>query len=482
MSDLCGLIPAAGKGTRAYPYTKKTPKSMLEINGEPNLLRNIVLMRDELNISKIYIVVGHQGDVIRERMGDGSGLGVHITYIQNDCIEKGLAYSILLGRKHIKDYFVVILSDECYVDSNHNEILSLDYRSFPATISIMEVDNKELIKRNYSVEMQDGKVLRLLEKPTETRNNILGCGTFVFHPRVFQAIEDAFNSTEGGAVDLITVLNGLCARGENVGAFQLQGRYVNINDRDSLQLAKYYVRDQQFDGCVTTLLIYSEGNEKDIGFTINQYRKSGHIDLIYVLLPHECAVEDEVRDCGVEIIKCPPGIDDYGEKITYGLERVPGDIFILTEADYSFSYRDLSKLMVYIKEADMVIGTRTTRQLIRQRSHMRGIVRMANIMLAKLMELLCWKHECRFTDVGCTFRAVWESTFRKIRVNLVTPGPEFSVEMILEILRARDRIIEIPVNYYGKSYSLYRKYQNIYTFFKMLYVICQRSLKSHLRD
>jgi hypothetical protein len=278
-------------------------------------------------------------------------------------------------------------------------------------------------------------------------------------------------------------MGDLCRNGgEVIKYFKLTGKYVNINDRDSLQLAKYYVRDQLLEKCIISLLIYSEGNEEDITFTINQYKKSKNIDHIYVLSPSMSQIDDEVRSCGVEIIKCPPEIDLYGEKIKYGLESIPGDILVITEADYSFSYRDLSKLLVYLKEADMVIGTRTTRQLIRQRSHMRGIVRIANIMLAKWLELLFWRFDCRFTDVGCTFRAVWRSSFDKIKNHLITRGPQFSVEMTMEMLRARDRIIEIPVNYYGKSYSLYRKYQKLRTFFKMLFLICFRGFVHYLKD
>ncbi|MCI5139284.1 MAG: nucleotidyl transferase, partial [Candidatus Electrothrix sp. AR1] len=37
MKKLYGLIPAAGKGTRARPFTSALPKSMLDINGVPNL-------------------------------------------------------------------------------------------------------------------------------------------------------------------------------------------------------------------------------------------------------------------------------------------------------------------------------------------------------------------------------------------------------------------------------------------------------------
>lgn len=482
MNKLCGLIPAAGKGTRAYPYTKRKPKSMLDINGNPNLLRNIILMRDSLKITDIFVVVGYYGDAIKEYFGDGSKYNVNITYIENDCLDKGLAYSVFLGKQYIDDHFVVILSDECYVGSNHHELLAHSYKDALATITIKEIDDKELIRKNYSVEIENGRVVRLIEKPKEVRNYILGCGTFVFSPEIFSYLDKAFNSSNDGNVDLITLIDELCGKGERINYFELSGNYVNINDRDSLHLANYYEREHTFDKNIISLLISSEGYEEDIDFTIGRYKKSSDIDNIYVVLPHENGVEDKVRSCGAEVIKCPPEITQYGEKLKYGMSNCPGDIFILTLANYSFSYRDISKLLAYLREADMVVGTRTTRQLIQQRSNMRGIVRVANVMLAKVLELAWLSFDCSFSDVGCVFSAVWKNTFFKVKDNLKSRGPQFSVEMTMEILRARDKIIEIPVNYYGRSYSVYRIHQNPATFFKMLYTICSRSLSHHLKE
>jgi len=482
MKKLCGLIPAAGKGTRAYPYTKSTPKSLLEINGMPNLQRLILLMRDSMNIKDIYIVIGYHGEVIKDYLGDGSQLDVNLTLISNNHLDKGLAYSVLLGKKFIDDYFLVMLSDECYVNSNHNEILSFPYDDSLATITFKKVDDAALIKKNYSVKTVDDRVEKLIEKPTELINNYLGLGTFLFSPQIFKFLEDAFNESGNDFVDLVSLVDKCISEGETVRPFEIKGNYVNINDRDSLQLAKYYVREKLVDNISTSLLISSEGNEEDITYTINQYKKSEYINNIYVLLPHKNSLHNEVSESGVQIITCPPGIELYGEKLKYGLEQMEGDIFIITVANYSFSYRDIPKLFAYLKEADMVLGTRTTRQLIQLRSHMKGIVRFANVLLAKFIELLWWNFECRFTDVGCTYRAFWKSSFYKIKDNLNSKGPEFSIEMKLELLRARDRIIEIPINYYGKSYSLYQKYQNVNSALRMFFLIIKKSVAHYVKD
>jgi hypothetical protein len=164
----------------------------------------------------------------------------------------------------------------------------------------------------------------------------------------------------------------------------------------------------------------------------------------------------------------------YGEKLKYAMAEAPGDILILAEADYSFASRDINKLLTYLREADMVVGTRTTRQLIEQGSTMRGIVRTANVLLAKLIELLWWRKESRFTDVGCTFRAIWKSTFDALADDLQGTGAEFSAEMMIEFVQQRKQVIEIPVNYFNRSQSLQRAYQHPQTFVRFFNLICRK--------
>ena len=161
---------------------------MLEINGVPNLERTIRLMREQLNISDIFIVIGYYGQIIKDYFNDGSPFNVNITYIQNDFINKGLAYSILLGKEYSNNSFVVILSDECYVDSNHSELIHRSSENALATISVMEVDNYELIKQSYSVEICKDRITKLTEKPQTIVNNLLGCGTFLFNPREYSDV------------------------------------------------------------------------------------------------------------------------------------------------------------------------------------------------------------------------------------------------------------------------------------------------------
>ena len=74
-----GMILAAGLGTRLAPLTEKTPKPLIEIGGEPLIVRQILQLK-EGGVSDIVINLHHLGEMIFNRVGNGGKYGVQIQY------------------------------------------------------------------------------------------------------------------------------------------------------------------------------------------------------------------------------------------------------------------------------------------------------------------------------------------------------------------------------------------------------------------
>lgn len=465
---MIGVILAAGRGTRAYPYSKGIPKSMVDVGGKPNLERVLAIMRDQLHVTRIVIVIGAYGDQVRDYFGDGSRFGVAIVYVENDAIERGLGYSLLLTRPYADDYVCVMLADECYVDSNHEEILTTDYRSCLATCAVRVTTDQRLIKENYAVYAEEGLVQRMVEKPKHSDGALLGLGTFMVSPRFYEHLDAALAS--GLSSDPVSVLGRLCEAGERIGAFHLRGLYVNINNRDSLNLAGIHVRARDFLTRTLGLALIMKGSIEATARSIEEFRALGRFHQIVLVVPPGIAFPDAAA--GVECVSAPS--PRYGDMMRTGFDAVSADILICAQSDGSCRARDVPKFLEYLKEADFVVGTRTTRQLVEQGTNMRGLVRFAHILLAKSLEVVWWGYEPRFTDSGCTFRAIWSSTYRLIRGNLRTSGPEYSVEMFLETLKCRRRIIEIPVNFAVPRKGVREPDQTLRAFVSMLLLIVRR--------
>lgn len=468
---MIGIIPAAGRGTRAYPYTKGIPKGMIDVAGRPNLERVVAVLRDKLRVSRIVIILGAFGEQIRAHFGDGSSVGVPITYVENNDVERGLGYSLLLARSHVDDYACVMLSDECYVNSNHEDLLRTDYRRYLATCAVQSVDAPELIERNYAVYVEHGRVRSISEKPTRTNGALLGVGTFVVSPTFFEHLDNAVTANDGRRTDPVSVLGALCANGAAVAAFEVRGLYVNINDRDALNLAANAVRSVEFDRSTLGLALLMKGDADDTRRTLNEFVGLGRFHQVVLVHPPHMAPP-----------QTPPGVETvrahssrYGDVMRAGFDALSTDILFSAHSDGSCRPRDVPKFLEYLKEADAVVGTRTTRQLVEQGTNMRGVIRLAQIVLAKLLEVVWWGYEPRFTDVGCSYRALWRSTYLLVQDNLRSSGPEYSVEMFLEVLRCRKRIIEIPVSFAVRRKGVKEADQTAATFLAIAsMIVCRR--------
>ena len=237
-SPLIGIIPAAGSGIRARPYTYEQHKGMFLIDGRPNLLRILDTMQQDLGIEEVVIILGYMGDSIRERFGDGADRGLRIHYVENQNLDKGWAWSVLLAKPFLaKRHGCVMLADEFYLNANFEELRSFPYDKYSVVCCVKETENPEEIKRNFSVERVGDRVVRLVEKPAGLPNNLLGMATFIVSPEVFKLLDLEYQKGRQ-SIEFVNFVDELIREGHQVGAFELSGHYINLNDVASLGAAQ----------------------------------------------------------------------------------------------------------------------------------------------------------------------------------------------------------------------------------------------------
>jgi UDP-N-acetylglucosamine diphosphorylase / glucose-1-phosphate thymidylyltransferase / UDP-N-acetylgalactosamine diphosphorylase / glucosamine-1-phosphate N-acetyltransferase / galactosamine-1-phosphate N-acetyltransferase len=237
-TPMIGIIPAAGSGVRARPYTYEQHKGMFYIDGRPNLLRIIDTMQHELGIKEIVIVLGYMGDSIREHFGDGSDRGLRINYVENQNLDKGWAWSVLLAKPFLaKRRGCVMLADEFYLNANFDELKAFAHEDYAVVCTVKETNDPEEIKRNFSVERIDDRVVRLVEKPISLPNNLLGMATFIVAPEVFKLLEEEYDKGRQ-SIEFVNFVDELIRDGHQVASFSLSGHYINLNDVASLEAAQ----------------------------------------------------------------------------------------------------------------------------------------------------------------------------------------------------------------------------------------------------
>jgi glycosyltransferase involved in cell wall biosynthesis len=203
-----------------------------------------------------------------------------------------------------------------------------------------------------------------------------------------------------------------------------------------------------FEGRKVSVVIPAHNEEATITAVVEGFRlRAPWVDEILVV-DNNCRDRTAAlaRAAGARVVQeAEPG---YGCALRRGMQDASGEILVLTEADGSFKAEDVIKLLVYLGDAGLVVGTRTTRQLVEQGGNMRGLLRWGNVTVAKALELLWYpSSEPRLTDVGCTYRALSRETWNRLRPHVRESGPAFSPEMMAETMVQRIRMVEVPVNY-----------------------------------
>ena len=103
------VILVGGEGTRLRPLTFGTPKPMVPIVNVPFLARTLERLY-EAGIRDVILPAGYMPQAITEYFGDGSSLGMKITYVIED-EPLGTAGAIKNVEQHITGPFFMLNGD-----------------------------------------------------------------------------------------------------------------------------------------------------------------------------------------------------------------------------------------------------------------------------------------------------------------------------------------------------------------------------------
>lgn len=149
------------------------------------------------------------------------------------------------------------------------------------------------------------------------------------------------------------------------------------------------------------------------------------------------------RENGAVVVPAP--VQGYGSACLAALDYIrkndPPDIVVFLDADYSDHPEELPRVVEPILkgEADFVIGSRVLGE--REPGALLPQARMGNFVACTLIRLL-YGH--RYTDLG-PFRAAAWPAFESL--GMKDPNFGWTAELQVKALRAKKRVVEVPVSY-----------------------------------
>jgi dolichol-phosphate mannosyltransferase len=139
-------------------------------------------------------------------------------------------------------------------------------------------------------------------------------------------------------------------------------------------------------------------------------------------------------------------VQGYGSAIRRGLtETRDADLVCICEPDGTFDPDDITKLLPFTVDVDVVFGSRTVQTFILSGANMGWFLRWGNWAVAKLTEVLY--NTVYLSDVGCTYRVLTRDAIDRIEPSFRATGSSFGYEMMLAVAVNRIPMVQVPVKY-----------------------------------
>lgn len=209
------VILAGGLGERLRPFTKAIPKPLLPI-GERSLLELQISNLAEHDFTEIFVATNYKSEYIENFIGDGSQLGVQITY-SRERKPLGTCGPLSLLREHLSEPFIML---------NGDILTTLHFRRFYDYGCAQASDFTVATKRirtpfNFgSVETDGDRIVKIEEKPDFVIEIV--AGIYLMRPALLELVPD----DEYFGVD--TLISRMLAEGRPLTRYLIEEYWLDI--------------------------------------------------------------------------------------------------------------------------------------------------------------------------------------------------------------------------------------------------------------
>ncbi len=229
-TTLKGLVLAGGSGRRLRPITSTSAKQLVPVANRPILAYGLEQLR-AAGLTQVAIVVGDTAAEIEGVVGDGTAFGLEVTYL-HQASPRGLADALLLAEDFVAgDDVLMFLGDNLLENGVGNLVAAFERDRPAAQLLLTHVAHPE--RFGVAVLGDDGRITRLVEKPSDPPSDLALVGAYVFGPAVFDAARKIGPSWRG-ELEITDAIQVLIDDGADVRASTLSGWWLDTGKKDDL--------------------------------------------------------------------------------------------------------------------------------------------------------------------------------------------------------------------------------------------------------
>jgi glucose-1-phosphate thymidylyltransferase len=239
-----GVILAGGSGTRLHPLTRITNKHLLPIYDRPMVTYAIEALVT-CDVRDLMVVTGgtHAGEFLR-LLGNGHEWGIdRLSYAYQERAG-GIAEALGLAERFAAgDPIIVMLADNVLERSIKHAVENFEQQASGARILLAREQDPEHLRHLGVPELDDGRVVKIHEKPEEPPSEFAVTGIYFYDPTVFEIIPELEPSGRGeleitdvnnwfidqGAMEYDIVDGFWGDAGESIDAYYAVNDYVRAN-------------------------------------------------------------------------------------------------------------------------------------------------------------------------------------------------------------------------------------------------------------